>query len=194
MMMRFRRRRGRSGTERACHSTGPADVQGLPRILLIGSPNVGKSALFNRLTGAYVVVSNYPGTTVTIDKGKCRLNGREYAVIDSPGMYSLLPITEEERVGKSLLLEERPEVVMHVVDAKNLERMLPFTLQLIEAELPLVLVINMMDEAEKLGIRIDFEELERILGIPVVPVTATSGRGIHELLNRMADYTAKHYA
>lgn len=165
----------------------------LPRIILIGSPNVGKSALFNRLTGAYAAVSNYPGTTVAIDEGRCRLNGREFAVIDSPGMYSLLPITEEERVAKRLLLEARPALVLHVVDAKNLERMLPLALQLIEAEIPMMLVLNMMDEADKLGIRVDVDELETVLGVPVVPVTATTGSGFEGLLARMNAYVAQRY-
>jgi ferrous iron transport protein B len=158
---------------------------------LVGNPNVGKSALFNRLTGAYAAVSNYPGTTVAIDEGRCKLNGREFAVIDSPGMYSLLPITEEERVAKRLLLEERPALVLHVVDAKNLERMLPLTLQLIEADLPVMLILNMMDEAEKIGIKINREELETVLGIPVIPVVATAGSGFEELMARINEYAGR---
>lgn len=171
----------------------PGETAHLPRIILIGNPNVGKSALFNRLTGAYAAVSNYPGTTVAIDEGRCRLNGREFTVIDSPGMYSLLPITEEERVAKRLLLEAKPALVLHVVDAKNLERMLPLALQLLEAEIPMMLVLNMMDEADKLGIRVDVDELEAVLGVPVVPVTATTGSGFEGLLARMNAYVAQRY-
>ncbi|MFN3422045.1 MAG: FeoB small GTPase domain-containing protein, partial [Armatimonadota bacterium] len=103
------------------------------RVALVGSPNVGKSLIFNRLTGIYVTVSNYPGTTVEIFRGRTYIEGVLYEIIDTPGMYSLLPSSEDERVARRLLMEERPDVVVHVVDAKNLERMLPLTLQLIEA-------------------------------------------------------------
>ncbi len=155
------------------------------KIVLVGSPNVGKSALFNRLTGRYVVVSNYPGTTVEVSRG--RLRHADVAVEDTPGMYSLLPITEEERVARDMLLRGDADAVLHVVDAKNLERMLPLTLQLIEAELPVVLVLNMMDEAERLGIRIDTGRLEEILGVPVVPTAALTGRGVEDLVRRLGD-------
>jgi ferrous iron transport protein B len=117
-----------------------------PAMVLLGSPNVGKSALFNALTRTYVTVSNYPGTTVEVYRGKAFIDGTEYQVIDTPGMYSLLPITEEERVGRSLLLAEKPDILLHVIDAKNIDRMLPLTLQLIEAGLSIILVINMIDE------------------------------------------------
>jgi len=190
-MERMRLRNRRCGAEGSGCGPAPHDIGSLPKILLIGNPNVGKSAIFNRLTGAYVAVSNYPGTTVAIDKGKCRLNGRDFGVIDSPGMYSLIPITEEERVGKELLLEERPAIVLCAVDAKNLERMLPLALQLIEADLPVILVVNMMDEAERVGIKVDFKELETALGVPVVPVVATVGKGFDDLLNRMSEYVAQ---
>ncbi len=104
-------------------------------------------------------------------------------------MYSLLPITEDERVARSILLEEEPEVVIQLVDAKNLERMLPMTLQLIEAGLPLVLDLNMVDEAEKLGINVDVKRLEEELGIPVVATVATSGRGMDALEERVLGFS-----
>jgi ferrous iron transport protein B len=151
------------------------------RILMVGNPNVGKSALFNRLTGSYVVVSNYPGTTVALSSGTMKMDGREYTVVDTPGMYSLFPITEEERVGRKLLLEEKSDVVLHVVDAKNLARMLPFTLQLVEAGVPVILVLNIMDEAHDAGIRIDTDRLSEQLGIPVVPTVSISGKGVRDL-------------
>lgn len=183
--MRFRRR-WRGLTKRPASQF---DIN-RPRIILTGSPNVGKSLIFGRLTGSYVSVSNYPGTTVALDTGKCILNGREYTLIDSPGIYSLLPVTEEEKVTKNLLLLSRPDLVLHVVDAKNLERMLPFTLQLIEAKLPLILVLNMMDEAESIGIEINYEELARKLGLDVVPVVAVTCRGFPELILRMSENVA----
>jgi len=173
------------------HGLTNKDIEGLQKIVIVGNPNVGKSLVFNKLTGAYVAVSNYPGTTVTIDRGKCKLDGKDFSIIDSPGMYSLLPITEEERIAKLLLLEEKPKIVLHIIDAKNLERMLPLTLQLIEADLPVIVVVNMMDEAEKLGIKIDFKELESNLNIPMVPMVATIGRGVNDLVNRMSTYVVK---
>jgi len=165
----------------SCHGGPQEDTDGLPLVAIVGSPNVGKSVLFNTLTGAYVTVSNFPGTTVEVSRGKGRFAGQEVGVVDTPGMYGLLPITEEERVGRRILLDERPAVVVHVVDAKNLERMLPMTLQLIEAGLPLILDVNLMDEAERLGVQVDTDALEHHLGIPVVATALTRGRGVQEI-------------
>ena len=174
----------------SCHGEGlRTEGSGLKKVSIVGSPNVGKSLVFNRLTGAYVTVSNYPGTTVNVSRGKAKIEGAEFEIVDTPGMYSLLPITEEERVARSILLEEKPEVILHVVDAKNLERMLPFTLQLIEAGLPVILELNMMDEAEAAGIEINVEQLEQELGIPVVATVATTGRGLKALRRRLAEAT-----
>ncbi len=147
--------------------------------------------VFNRLTDAHAVVSNYPGTTVEVLRGKMKLNGKEIEVIDTPGMYALLPITAEERVARRVLLTEKPYAVLQVVDAKNLERMMSFTLQLIESGLPLVLQLNMMDEAEMAGIDIDTKILEDSLGVPVVPTVATSGWGMVQLRERLAEYMPK---
>jgi ferrous iron transport protein B len=149
--------------------------------VIVGSPNVGKSVVFNALTGAYVTVSNYPGTTVELARGRGRIGSRLYDVIDTPGMYSLMPITGEERVARHILLHERPDCVLHVIDAKNASRMLPLTLQLVEAGLPVVVAANMMDEAERMGIVIDTDLLARRLGRAVVPTVATTGRGLSEL-------------
>jgi len=175
---------GNNTTKKTCCSSGSVDsedLHGLPKIVLLGTPNVGKSALFNRMTGVYVTVSNYPGTTVEVSRGRGTFGGQECQVIDTPGMYSFLPITEEEMVTRRLLLDEHPELVLHVADAKNIPRMLPLTLQLIEAGLPAILVVNIMDEAERSGIRIDIAKLKQKLGIPVVATAAARGRGIEEL-------------
>src|SRR5512139_2348662 len=103
----------------SCHSsTDDAPARG-KKVALVGNPNVGKSVLFNALTGAYVTVSNYPGTTVEVSRGKGRLAGKQVGVVDTPGMYRLIPVTEEERVARDILLEESPSLVLHVVDAKN---------------------------------------------------------------------------
>ncbi len=172
-----------------CHGEG-LHIKGddLRKVGIVGSPNVGKSVVFNSLTGAYVTVSNYPGTTVNVSRGKAKIEGEEFQVVDTPGMYSLLPITEEERVARSILLEEKPEVILLVVDAKNLERMLPLTLQLIEAGLLTILDLNMMDETEAAGIEVDVKRLEEKLGIPVVATVATTGRGMEALRRRLVEY------
>jgi ferrous iron transport protein B len=143
---------------------------------------------FHNLTGSYATVSNYPGTTVEVTRGKGKIGNTEVEIVDTPGTYALLPITEDERVARSILLEEKPEVVLQLVDAKNLERMLPLTLQLIEAELPLILDLNMIDEAEKLGINIDVKRLDEELGIPVVTTVATSRRGMENLREKISNY------
>jgi len=165
----------------------------VPRVLLVGSPNVGKSMLFNKLTGRYVTVSNYPGTTIELSRGLSQISDRKYEIIDTPGMYSLSAITDEEKVASDLLLNERADAVVHVVDAKNIERMLVLTLQLIEAGLPVILVLNMADEAEQLGIEIDVAELERILGVYVVKTTATTGEGIKTLIDRIPQVRAGRF-
>ena len=177
------------GKRGGCHGEGyQLEKNGLRKVSIVGSPNVGKSVVFNNLTGAYVTVSNYPGTTVDVSKGKAKIEGEEFEIMDTPGMYSLLPITEEEKVARSILFTEKPEVILQVVDAKNLERMLPLTLQFIEAGLPTILELNMMDETEMAGIKIDVKQLEKELGIPVVATVATTGHGMETLRRRLAEY------
>lgn len=160
----------------------------IPKIALVGMPNVGKSVLFNALTGAYVTVSNYPGTTVEVSRGEAWFGKHRVAIVDTPGMYSLLPITEEEKVARDLLLNEPMDLVIHVVDAKNLGRMLSLTFQLIEAGLPILLAINMMDEAQQLGIQINREPLEIELRVPVVTMAVALNVGVTELKERIGEY------
>ncbi|HEY3360268.1 MAG TPA: ferrous iron transport protein B [Methanosarcina sp.] len=174
--------------ECCCGKTGCTPGKGLPKIVLIGNPNVGKSSLFNSLSGSYTLVSNYPGTSVEINHGKTMIGEKEYEIIDTPGMYSLLPISEEERVSQLLLFEEKPLVYLHVVDTRNLRRMLSFTLQLLEAGVPLILVLNMMDEAEERGIEIDISELSRFLGIPIVGTVSSEGKGIEKLKVAISEF------
>ena len=173
------RRLARAGRPAAAHDAA------LPQVLLVGSPNVGKSALFNRLTGRYVTVSNYPGTTVEVARGRSTGMGGRYEIVDTPGMYSMAAICEEERVACRLLLSQPAHAVLHVVDAKNLERMLGLTLQLIEAGLPVILVLNMADEARQLGVRIDTGLLSAALGVSVVETVATTGKGLAQLTERI---------
>lgn len=152
-----------------------------PVVLLVGNPNVGKSALFNKLTGKYVTVSNYPGTTVEVASGFSQTGGNRLEVVDTPGMYSLVPITDEERVASDMLFAGRVRTVVHVVDAKNLDRMLGLTLQLVETGLSLILAVNMIDEARTAGIHVDVEKLTEELGIPVVATSSLTGEGIPTL-------------
>lgn len=162
--------------------------KGLPKIVLVGSPNVGKSSLFNALSGSYTVVSNYPGTSVEVSRGKSRIGYREYEIIDTPGMYSLLPVSEEERVSQRLLFDEKTFVYLHVVDARNLRRMLSFTFQLLEARLPLILVLNMMDEAKERGIEIDIQKLSNLLGVSVIGTVSSEKKGIEGLKASISNY------
>jgi ferrous iron transport protein B len=183
---------GFGGSNGGCHGEG-AHTGGnhLKKVAIVGNPNVGKSVLFNNLTGAYVTVSNYPGTTVNVSRGKAKIAGEEMEIVDTPGMYSLLPITEEERVARLLLFVEKPAAILHVVDTKNLERMLTFSLQLIEADLPVILVLNMMDETKAAGIEVDIEGLEKELGIPVIATVATTGRGMEVLRRKLVEYVGR---
>lgn len=165
----------------SCHEAPTVANNGARKVALVGNPNVGKSVLFNALTGAYVTVSNYPGTSVEVARGNAVIGGEQFEVIDTPGMYSILPITEEERVAREILLNERPYLVIHVLDARNLERMLPMTLQLIEAELPVVLVVNIMDEAARMGLEIDIPLLSERLGIQVIAAATAKKVGLPEI-------------
>jgi len=174
--------------KKSCCNTSDNVQDDFEKIILVGNPNVGKSVIFNHFSDSYAVVSNYPGTTVAVSKGKGMIGGKEYEIVDTPGMYSLQPITDEERVSQNYLFNKKPFVYLHVVDAKNLQRMLPLTLQLIEAEVPLILVLNMMDEASERGISINESKLERKLGIPVICTTSIKGEGLDRLEDAMSSY------
>ncbi len=151
------------------------------KILLVGNANVGKSVIFGYLTGRYVTVSNYPGTTVEVSRGKATVNGRSCSVIDTPGVNSLLPMSEDEEVTRNILLNERHERVVHVSDAKNLNRSLLISLQLAEMGLPFIKVLNLYDEVESRGITIDSEKLSEIMGVAVIPAVATRRQGMDVL-------------
>lgn len=167
-----------------CHAPSPRltpALAQLAKVALVGAPNVGKSLLFNRLTGGYATVSNYPGTSVDVMRAATRVAGRNVQVIDTPGLYSLNATSEEERVTQQIVLAREADVVVHVVDSKSLPRMLPFTLELLGAQTPMVLALNMIDEAERIGLVIDTEKLSERLGIEVVSVCALENRGVAEL-------------
>jgi ferrous iron transport protein B len=157
------------------------------KILLIGNPNVGKSALFSRLTGTHIIASNYPGTTVEFTKGYLKLDGGQAEVIDVPGTYTLDPTNKAEEVAVEMLNEG--DVVIDVVDATNLERNLSLTLQLIERQVPLIVALNMSDDARHRGITIDASRLEELLGVPVVPTVGTTGQGMRQLVDSISRAT-----
>lgn len=166
------------------------------KILLMGNPNVGKSVVFSRLTGAHVIASNYPGTTVEFTKGYMRLKGKRVEVIDVPGTYTLEPTSKAEEVAVDMLKEakEDPEnIVINVVDATNLERNLNLTLQLLKEGIPVVVCLNLWDETKHTGIEIDAKKLEEILGVPVVSTCAISGEGIAELIKRLSEAKSNTY-
>ena len=152
-------------------------------IVLMGDPNVGKSVLFSRLTGVDVIISNYPGTTVDYSKGRMAVEGSMVEILDAPGTYSLEPTNKAEEVAVSLL--DQADVVVNVVDATSLERCLLLTVELLEKRKPVIVALNMWDEAQHLGIKIDVPELERRLQVPVVPTVAITGEGVKELVQRL---------
>ncbi|MFP4006181.1 MAG: FeoB small GTPase domain-containing protein [Candidatus Hadarchaeia archaeon] len=156
-------------------------------IALAGNPNVGKSVLFNRLTGVNVSISNYPGTTVDYTEGRARINGEDYRVIDLPGSFSLEAKDKAEEVSKEMLEEMKPDIVICVIDATSIERGLYLCMELIERGFTLMVALNMSDEARDENIGIDVEELEKILKVPVVSTVATVGTGIEELASRVSE-------
>lgn len=156
------------------------------KLLLVGNPNVGKSALFTRLTGVHALSSNYPGTTVSFLEGKLRREDEIWRVIDVPGAYTLSPTNEAEEVADRMINEGGDAVVV-VLDATALERNLFLAFQVLERELPVLFALNMVDEARHKGVDIDHALLEELLGAPVVPTVAVSGEGISLLIERLAE-------
>ncbi|HDD57269.1 MAG TPA: GTP-binding protein [Thermoplasmatales archaeon] len=159
----------------------------MKKILLMGNPNVGKSALFNRLTGAKVIESNYPGTTVDYTKGYMILDGKEIEIIDVPGTFSLNPKDKAEEVAVKMLEENKGSLVICVLDSTKLERGLYLALDIIERGYPIIIALNMWDVAKDKNINIDVKELERLLGVPVVPTVAISGEGVKHLVSRIKE-------
>jgi ferrous iron transport protein B len=157
------------------------------RVALAGNANVGKSAIFNQLTGLNQVVGNWPGKTVERAEGTLHFKGYTIRVIDLPGIYSLSTFSIEEIVSRDYIAIEKPDVIINVVDASALERNLYFTLQLLELEAPIVMALNQVDFAAKKGIRINTEKLSEILGIPVVPTVAITGSGVNKLLTTVIE-------
>ena len=155
----------------------------IQKVLLMGNPNVGKSAVFSRLTGARVIISNYPGTTVEFMQGYMKIKDARPIVIDVPGTYSLQPTSRAEKVAVEML--EQGDLVVNIVDATNLERNLYLTLQLLQHHIPIIVALNMWDDTKHKGIDINVQRLEAILGVPVVPTCGLSGEGIKQLIEQM---------
>jgi len=157
----------------------------IKKIVLMGNPNVGKSVVFSRLTGAKVISSNYPGTTIDFSKGKMRLDEEQVEIIDAPGTYSLESSNKAEKV--AVKMANDADVIVNVIDATNLERNLYLTLELLEGDKPVIIALNLWDEAKHIGINIDEKKLEKILGVPVVPTVALTGEGIKTLVSRIKE-------
>ena len=169
----------------------PTDSRAIT-IALAGNPNSGKTSLFNQLTGARAHVGNYPGVTVEKKEGRIKHRGRDIHVVDLPGTYSLTAYSLEELVARTYILEEKPDLVIDVVDAANLERNLYLAVQFMEIGVPVVIALNMMDLVEGRGLKFDLNRLSELLGAPVVPTIARVGKGMEELLDAavsMADHT-----
>jgi len=160
---------------------GPLDDFEHPQIVLVGQPNSGKSTLFNEVAGYHSVASNFPGVTVEYTRSHVRILNQIYDVVDLPGIYSLTSLDQAAMETQRYLLTQRVDVIINVVDSSILSRSLELTLQLLELEIPMILCLNMVDEAERKGIHIDTEKLSHKLGIPVVTTVASMGRGVKEL-------------
>jgi ferrous iron transport protein B len=159
------------------------------KILLMGNPNVGKSVVFSRLTGANVIISNYAGTTVEFKRGFMQYKGKTAEVIDVPGTYTLKPTSKAEKIAVEMLKEG--DIVINIVDATNLERNLNLTYQLMEKNVPLIVALNLWDETKHTGININVKKLEKLLKIPVVPTVAVTGEGIKNLVDKLAKARAQ---
>ena len=155
-------------------------------IALIGNPNSGKTTMFNDLTGSAQYVGNWPGVTVEKKEGKLR-GHKDVTVVDLPGIYSLSPYTLEEVISRQYIQKERPDVIIDLVDASNLERNLYLTTQLMEMGIPVVVALNMMDLVRKQGRMIDIKTLSELLGCPVVPTSAVKGEGLKDLIDTAID-------
>ncbi len=169
----------------SCKIRGKQKDSSTEKVILIGNPNVGKSVIFNYLTGKYVTVSNYPGTTVEVATGMMSSRGKRFQVIDTPGVNSLVPMSEDEKVTRDILLKTSPIHLIQIMDAKNLRRGLLISLQLLEMGFPFLIILNMWDEAKSRGIKINIQGLSNHLGMRVLRAVATRRKGlerIHEAL------------
>ena len=154
-------------------------------VALVGNPNSGKTTVFNNLTGAHQHVGNWPGVTVEKKEGTCRQGGKTIHVVDLPGIYSLTAYSPDEVIARDFILEDSPDAVVDIVDASNLERNLYLTIQLMEMGARVIVALNMTDQANSRGYRIDIKKLSNLLGVPVVPLVASRNQGTAELLEEI---------
>ncbi len=161
--------------------------------VLAGNPNVGKSSIFNRLTGMGVVTANYPGKTVELNMAATTFKDKRIGIIDLPGSYALGAVSEDQWVARRAVLDSEPDAAIMILDATNLARNLYMTLQFIDLGIPIVAALNLIDEAEKRNIITDTEKLSDLLGIPVVPTIATTGQGLDELIQKAVEVAGKKY-
>lgn len=163
----------------------------MKRFALAGNPNCGKTTLFNSLTGSTAHVGNWPGVTVDKRDGVYKKGAEPIAIVDLPGIYSLSPYTPEEVIARNYILDEKPDCVINIVDATNLERNLYLSTQILEMDVPMVIALNMMDAVEKNGDRLDANELEKRLGVPVVKISALRNKGLTELMDKAYNESKK---
>ncbi len=163
----------------------------MKRFALAGNPNCGKTTLFNSLTGATAHVGNWPGVTVDKRDGVYKKCAEPVAIVDLPGIYSLSPYTPEEVIARNYILDEKPDCVINIVDATNLERNLYLTTQILEMDVPVVIALNMMDAVERQGDKIDSKELEKRLGVPVIKISALKEQGLAELMDKAFNESKK---
>ncbi|MBU0614751.1 MAG: ferrous iron transporter B [Nanoarchaeota archaeon] len=155
----------------------------MKKVLLVGNPNVGKSALFSRLTGVDVITANYSGTTVEYKKGRMKLEGKEAEIIDVPGVYSLDASSKAEEVAIEML--KQGDMVVNVVDVTNLERNLYLTMQLLEKNIPMVIALNFWNETKHCGVKVDLNKLKKMLGVPVIPTVAITAEGVRDIVKNI---------
>lgn len=177
----------------AAPKTAPEQDDLPVKLALVGNPNCGKTTLFNALTGAREYVGNWPGVTVEKKERHLHAHGHDMTIVDLPGIYSLSTYSMEEVVARNFVIEEKPDAIINIIDATNLERNLYLTVQLMELERPMILALNMMDEVKRMGVAIDCGRLSLELGVPVVPICARTGEGVEELLRESAKlFTLAH--
>jgi len=160
-------------------------------IALAGNPNSGKTTVFNNLTGARQHVGNWPGVTVEKKEGSCSVQGYNIRVVDLPGVYSLTAYSPDEVVARNFIIDEKPDVVVDIVDASNLERNLYLAVQIMEMEVPLIIALNMMDEVESRKYKIDVKAISREMGVPVVKMVANRNQGTDALLDEIVSVAEK---
>ncbi len=162
-------------------------MQSLIKVAFAGNPNVGKTTIINRLAGLNLKVGNWPGTTVEKKEATVKFSGYTIKIVDLPGIYTLDPLSEDEKIAVNFLEKEKPDVIVNIVEATNLERSLNLTTELLEFEIPTVIVLNMIDEADRMGIEIDTEKMAELLNVNIVKTIGNKGKGVHNILPAIID-------